>query len=215
MRCSGEENALQEGPGCGESVCGPTRCYVCGAPTVCPPPERMGMPRRGEWEDGIHVGLQCWALGSGLHADSLLFTGPPQLSSRHPLSLWGTRWTQTRGGLPGSATRKQQGGALRGVNMALQPGTPSPAARYQLSPPPETQVHGKSLFTAAMIQTSVPRSPFLLSHACVPAETELVVSKTKSHRDAWLLCPPAPGCLSPTEVSVLQRRSLPPPHTMS
>lgn len=209
MRCLGGENALQEGLGCGESVCGPTRCYVCGAPTVCPPPEGIGMP----WRAGDGKMVSPWGCNAGCWAQAFMLTlsyspGPHN-------SLWGARRTQSRGGLPGSATRKQQGGALRGVSVALQPGTPSPAAVYQLSPPSETQVRGKSLFTAATIQASVPRSPFLLSHACVPGEMELVVSKTKSPRDAGLLHPPAPGCLSPTEVSVLQRRSLPPPHTTS
>lgn len=119
----------------------------------------------------------------------------------------GARRSQSRRGLPGSASREQQGGALRGVSMALQPGTPSPAAGCQLSPPPETQVHGKA-FTAATIQASVPRTPFLLSHVCVPGETELAVPKTKSPRCAGLLHPllqaasvppsPAPGSLSPT-----------------
>ncbi|KAM9742179.1 uncharacterized protein ACBT57_012974 isoform 1-T1 [Dama dama] len=45
-------------------------------------------------------------------------------------------------GLPGSATRKQQGGALQGVNVAMQPSIRSPAAGYPLSPPPQTQVLG-------------------------------------------------------------------------
>lgn len=44
---------------------------------------------------------------------TLLFTAPPQLSSRHPFSLLGARRTQSGRGLPGSASREQQGGALR------------------------------------------------------------------------------------------------------
>lgn len=89
--------------------------------------------------------------------------------------------------------------------MALQPGTPSPAAVNQLSPPPETRVHGR--LSGSDDPSVCARSPFLLSHVCVPGEMELNWSQKPNPPGAQgfsipcsrlpLSTPSPPGSLSP------------------
>ena len=71
----------------------------------------------GGWEDGVPVGLQCWVLGSGLHADSLVFTGPPQL-------FVGGKTDPEQGGPARVSNQETAGRGVTGCERGLAAGHP-------------------------------------------------------------------------------------------